>query len=387
MESLLELPTPALLIEHSRMMRNLDRMQELANAQSCDLRPHTKTHKSVDLAARQIEKGASGLTVAKVGEAEVYVDHGFEDIFLAYAVIGEEKYRRLLNLMGRATISFCVDTLEGARQAGQFFSSAGNDASVVVEVDAGYHRCGLPWDSNEIVQLCQQVDKSPGLRFQGIMTHAGHSYKGPSSDSETHRQALERVASEERDRMIELADRLAQEGLKPAVVSIGSTPTMSAFENRTSSDGQTITEIRPGNYIFNDAIQVGLGVASLEECALTVLATVISVQADSNGRERLFLDAGKKIFTSDTGYGTDGYGTLLYNARTMTKLPHATLHSLSEEHGWVSVSGAATFDVGDRVRVVPNHACVVMNNQPQVFMVDGQDIVGKIRVDAINRVV
>ena len=387
MTSLEELPTPALLIEKNRLESNLDNMQRKADDNHCALRPHTKTHKSVALARMQVERGAKGITVAKVGEAEVFADHGFDDIFLAYTVVGEEKYGRLLRLMDSARVSFNVDGFEGAKMADEFFSGRGRPIEVMIEVDAGYHRCGFMWDSEEVIELARTVHSSEGLVYKGIMTHAGHSYKGPASDDESLKDALRRVSDQERDRMIELADRLSSHGLAPEVVSIGSTPSMSAFENRTSSAGSTITEIRPGNYIFNDAIQVGLGVAGLDRCALTVLATVVSVQADSNGRERLFLDAGKKVFTTDTGYATKGYGTLLYNARTMTELPHARLHALSEEHGWVSVSGGATFSVGDRVRVVPNHACVVMNTQTSAWIVDEQDVLDEVQVDAQSRVV
>ena len=382
-----EIPTPAVLLENSRLNANLDRMQLLADANNVTLRPHTKTHKSIELARKQIGRGAKGITVAKVGEAEIFAEAGFDDIYLAYTVIGTDKYERLIRLMDTARISFNVDGFDGLRMVREFFGDSGKEIDIIVEVDAGYHRCGLPWDSDEIVELVRATSVSKGIRFKGIMTHAGNSYYGPADESETKDEALTRVSNEERDRMIALADRLAGVGLTPEVVSIGSTPSISHFSNKVSAKGQTIIEIRPGNYIFNDAIQVALGVAKLDQCSLTVLTTVISVQEDSNGRERLFLDAGKKVFTSDTGYDTNGYGTLLYNARTMTVLPHAELHALSEEHGWVRVSGGATFAVGDRVRVVPNHACVVMNTQRKVYVVDGFDVIDEITVDAQGKLV
>ena len=172
---------------------------------------------------------------------------------------------------------------------------------------------------------------------------------------------------EERDRLLALAIALHHTGAldADAELSLGSTPTMRVFENAEHGPFR-ITEIRPGNYVFNDAEQVALGAATLDDCALTVYATVVSKQPDEQGGSHLFLDAGKKVFTSDTGWGTAGYGILLYNPELMKLLPHAELFALSEEHGWVRVPGAATLDVGDRVRVVPNHACVAVNTQDEL---------------------
>jgi D-serine deaminase-like pyridoxal phosphate-dependent protein len=152
-------------------------------------------------------------------------------------------------------------------------------------------------------------------------------------------------------------------------------------------DGFRVTEIRPGNYVFHDAMQHALHVAGLRSCALTVLTTVVSRHRDRAGKERLFVDAGKKVITSDTGYGTDGYGILLYNARTMQPLPHAHITALSEEHGWLEVMGGSTLAVGNRVRFVPNHACVTVNTQDLMYVVEGDDVVDSLPVDARGRVI
>lgn len=386
-----ELPTPSLLVERARLERNLTRMQEKADTSGVRLRPHTKTHKSVALARRQLERGAAGLTVAKVGEAEVFVAAGFEDVRLAYAVVGEDKHARLLRLMDRARISFCVDTRQGAEAASASYHRHGRRAEILVEVDVGHGRCGIPWDDPEAADFVRFVAGLPGLALVGILTHAGQAYHGPAHEDETAEGALVRASREERDRMLHLAARLRRAGIPQAgpeagfEISIGSTPTMAHFENSTY-DGFSITEIRPGNYVFHDAMQVALGAARLEDCALTVLATVISKRRDRAGRERLYLDAGKKVLTSDTGYGTDGYGVLLYNAAAMRPLPHARITGLSEEHGWVEVRGGATLAVGDRVRLVPNHACVAANLQDAYYLVDGQDVLGQLPVDARGHV-
>jgi len=379
-----DLASPSLLIEKWRLISNLDRMQAKANTNRVRLRPHTKTHKSIDLARLQIEKGASGLTVAKLGEAEVYAAAGFEDIRLAYILIGDDKYARVEKLLDTTRISFCIDTIVGAGAASEYFGSRDIRVDVLIEVDCGYGRCGVPWNLDSSVAFARDVFEMPGLNVVGILTHAGDSYRGPSTPDETPEEALRVASNRERDRMIEFATTLSNAGLiKPGSgfeLSIGSTPSMACFEN-VERDGFTITEIRPGNYVFNDVIQVGLKVATWNECALTVLATVISKRRDLDGSERLYLDAGKKVFTSDLATGIAGFGVMMYNPRAMQPLPHAEIVGLSEEHGWVKVKGGATLGVGDTVRVVPNHACVAVNTQRKLYVVDGEEVLDTWTVD------
>jgi D-serine deaminase-like pyridoxal phosphate-dependent protein len=383
-----DLDTPCLLVEQRRLDANLRRMQARADAHDVALRPHLKTHKSAAIARRQRDLGARGITVAKPEEAEVFADAGFDDVRLAYCVVGRAKYERLLKLMERGVrVSFCVDTVEGARLASAFFAERGATAEVLIEVDTGHGRCGVEWDSPHAPALAKAVRDLPGLRLVGLLTHGGQGYFGPV-EGETRADALVRTMREERDRLLALAERLhAADALDVgAELSVGSTPTMSVFENAEAGRPEgapfRITEIRPGNYAFHDAEQVALGAATLPACALTVYATVVSKQPDERGGSHLFLDAGKKVFTTDTGYGTSGYGVLLYNPTRMVPLPHAELFALSEEHGWVRVPGAATLDVGDRVRVVPNHACVVVNTQRELVVIDGEEVVERVAVDA-----
>lgn len=384
-----DLSTPSLLIERHRLERNLRRMQELADAQDVDLRPHTKTHKSIDLARMQIDLGATGITVAKVGEAEIYAASGFSDIRIAYVVVGREKLARIAGLQDSGTrISFCVDTIEGARRVSEYFREIGKDAEVLVEVDVGYGRCGVRWDRDESVSFVREVMALDSVHVVGILTHAGQSYDGPGEE-ESQEEALRRVSVEERDRMLEFTVALKRAGLadpeKGFEISIGSTPSLRYFENRCL-DGFRITEIRPGNYVFHDGVQVGLGVVDWDDCALTVHASVISRHRNPDGSDRLFLDAGKKVLTSDRAQGLDGFGTILYNPKTMDPLPHTTINGLSEEHGWVHVSGGAILSVGDKVRVVPNHVCVVVNTQRTLYVVDGDEVVDTWSVDAQSRV-
>jgi len=379
------LATPALLLDRGRLTRNLDRMQSTADANDVALRPHGKTHKCPALAREQMAHGATGLTVATLAEAEAFSAAGIDDIRIAYPVIGDERLTRVLALMDDATVSFCVDTKAGIEQASAFFANADRVADVLLEIDVGHGRCGVPWESADVVARAQQIANADGLRLTGILTHAGQAYHGPQ-DGETPTEALRRVATNERDRMLDVAVRLARAsvpGVTPETftISIGSTPTMAQFENAERNDF-CITEIRPGNYVVNDAMQVALGSAALDDCALTVYSTVVSKRRDASGVERLYIDAGKKVLTTDTGAAGDSYGTVLYNARYMREHPHATVTGLSEEHGWLRVPGGATHGVGDRLRLVPNHACVTMATQSQVHVVDDGEVVDTWSIDA-----
>jgi D-serine deaminase-like pyridoxal phosphate-dependent protein len=383
-----DLDTPALLVDQARLARNIRRMQARADDEGVTLRPHVKTHKTPAIARRQQAEGASGVTVAKVGEAEVFVDAGFDDVRVAYPVIGEQKHERLLALHDRADLSFCVDTTEGAEMASAFYAAHDVVADVCIEVDVGHGRCGVPWDGRAAVPLAQRVNELPGLQLEGLLTHAGQAYHGPD-EGEAPEEALRRHAAQERDRMLAVAQRLREAGIEGATpdaleISIGSTPTMAAFEN-ASQDGFQVTEIRPGNYVFYDMMQVGLGACTLNDCALTVLARIVSKRRDPSGAERVYLDAGKKVVTTDTGYDTDGYGQLLYNAEAMRPHPHATIQRLSEEHAWVRVPGGATFGVGDRQRFVPNHACVTVASQDRMYLVEDGEIVDEVAVAARGR--
>jgi D-serine deaminase-like pyridoxal phosphate-dependent protein len=377
-----DLPTPALLVDRDRLARNIVRMQAKATENGVRLRPHAKTHRSVAVAKMQIDAGAVGLTVAKTSEAEIFVDAGVQDVRIAYVVYGEDKWRRIARLSERARVSFLIDTAESARAASKFFAEEGVEIDVLLEVDTGHHRCGVDPARADAIDLARLLHDLPGLRLVGILTHGGHGYHGPL-DGESAADALLRTSNQERDVMLSLAARLRDEGIARSdfEISIGSTPTISVFENRHVHD-MRITEIRPGNYVFHDAIQVGLGSCAWNDCALTVLSTVVSRHRDLDGSDRVYLDAGKKIFTTDTGYATNGFGTILYNAAAMTVLPHSKVTALSEEHGWVSVPGGSILDVGARVRVVPNHACVVASMFDTIHVVSGEHVVGDLSVDA-----
>lgn len=382
-----DLSTPVLLVDRHRLDRNLRRMQERADREGVVLRPHIKTHKSPRIASMQREMGARGITVATVGEAEVFAGAGFDDIRVAYPVVGSAKHARLLALMETGVgISFLVDTDEGAAMAAGTYADAGVEAPVLIKVDVGYGRVGIPWDDPSLPPFVEGIAGTPGLRPVGILTHAGHSYHGPD-EGEDEASALRRYARLERDRMLEVAGRLADAGLASEAfeISVGSTPTASVFENRR--EGRfSVTEIRPGTYVFFDVTQAALGSCQLDDCAATVLATVVSRREDPDGGVRCVLDAGKKVLTAEKRHGTSGHGILLPPpGRGRTPIPGVELHAVSEEHGWVRGAPETPLAVGDRVRIVPNHVCVVVNIQDEFYLVDGDDVLETVPVEARGR--
>ena len=371
-----DLPTPALLVDRARLTANLDAMAARAEAQDVALRPHVKTHKCPEIARLQVERGARGITVATVLEAEAFADAGFDDIRMATPPVGPQKAERLAAVAARGVrVSFTVDSREGTRQAAGAFAEAGQTADVLIEVDTGYGRCGVDWDDAEgLSRLAATVNDADALELVGLLSHGGHAYSMPDAD-QTKDSARRAVMDAERDRVLEAAVGLVEAGhLRPdPELSIGSTPGVTVFTN-AERDGLTITEVRPGTYVFFDAGQVALGAARLQDCALVCIGTVISQRRFDGGTERTITDAGKKILTADRRAGSTTFGTVLYSPRTMIAHPHAMVTALSEEHGWVDTPGGSIWEVGDPVFVVPNHACVAVATQRELHIVDGDEV-------------
>ena len=368
-----DLPTPALLVDRARLQSNLDAMQARAEVHGVALRPHVKTHKCVEIARLQTARGARGLTVATVDEAEAFAGAGFGDLRLATPVVSEGKLARLAALAGDGVrVSFTVDSLEGLRRAAQAFTDA--TAEVLIEIDTGYGRCGVRWDDAPALTVLADAVRQSGLGLAGLLSHGGDAYV-PAGDGETSDDARRRAMTAERDRVLAAAGTLAQAGLLSpgAELSVGSTPGVTAFEN-AERDGFRITEVRPGTYAFMDAMQVALGAARLQDCALVCVGTVVSRRRFDDGTERVITDAGKKVLTSDLRPGSAAFGTVLYSPRTMIAHPHAVVSGLSEEHGWVDTPGGSIWDIGDPVFVVPNHACVAVATRRQLHVVEGDEV-------------
>ena len=315
--------------------------------------------------------------MATVLEAEAFAEAGFDDIRMATPPVGPKKAERLAAVAASGVhISFTADSLEGVRQASAAFLEAGQTADVLIEVDTGYGRCGVDWDDTEaLAKIASAVLEADALELVGLLSHGGHAYSMPDAE-QTKDDARRDVMDAERDRVLEAAAGLVEAGLLRAdpELSIGSTPGVTVFTN-AERDGLRITEVRPGTYVFFDAGQVALGAARIQDCALVCLGTVISQRRFDDGTERTITDAGKKILTADRRAGSETFGTVLYSPRTMIVHPHALVTALSEEHGWVDTPGGSIWEVGDSVFVVPNHACVAVATQRQLFVVDGDEVI------------
>ena len=349
-----EFGTPAVVIDLDRVERNIARVQAICDAAGVANRPHIKTHKSPEIAALQRAAGAKGITCQKLGEAEVMADAGFDDILISYNILGEQKTERLGHLHRRADMTIAADnpvTIDGLVRAGEI---AGRPVGVVIECDTGRKRAGVETVA-EAVALARRVASKPELQFRGFMF-----YPTEGSWPETQRFHDEAVA----------AVRAA--GLDVPMVSTGGTPNLSNVGKLNGA-----TEHRAGTYVFNDRMMVACGAATLDDCALTVLSTVVS----RAGPERGILDAGSKTLTADPGGGLDGYGLILEH-------PTARIKGFAEEHGFLDLAGCNEKPgVGDIVRIVPNHVCVVVNMVDRLIAVRGDEIVGEIPVAARGKIV
>jgi D-serine deaminase-like pyridoxal phosphate-dependent protein len=345
-----DLETPVPIIDIGVVERNLKRWQARCDKAGLASRPHIKTHKLVPLARAQIDLGARGITVQKLGEAEVMADAGIGDMLLTFNIIGRHKLERLAALARRTAISVVADNDDVVAGLGHAGQEAGRDITVLVECDTGAKRNGAQSPS-AAAELARRIDATPGLAYGGLMT-----YPAPGTRAETAAFLAEAAA---------LA---AKAGLDANVVSSGGTPDM------WKDDGLApITEYRAGTYIYFDRSLVARGTCTFDDCALSVLATVVSRPAAG----RAIIDAGSKALTSDL-LGLQGYGTIL-------EAPDAAIAGLSEEHGHVT-GEKLPWRVGNLVRVIPNHVCPVSNLFDRVVVIDGEEVLGAVRVDARGRV-
>ena len=331
--------TPFLAIDEAVMNRNLRRMADHCRACGCALRPHVKTHKSPLLARRQVELGARGITVAKLGEAEVMARGGLTDIFMAYPIVGADKIRRAAALSRRIRLILSVDSLAGAGALSEGAAALGADFEVRLELDTGMGRSGAA--PGESLPLAERIAALPHLRLTGISTYRNMIYQGrPHPDRDL-------CGREEGALMADLAERMRRAGLEIRDVSVGSTATA---EVCAAVPG--VTEVRPGTYIFYDKMQQAKGACGEEMLAAFVEVTVISVKGDL-----VVVDAGNKSLSADCppdGTVYPGYGEVLDH-------PELTLFAMTEEHGMLRSAGPTALRVGDRLRVVPNHICPTVN--------------------------
>lgn len=342
-----DLETPAVLIDIDRMEHNIARMQAHCDSLGIAFRPHIKTHKTPEIAKKQLEAGAVGIACQKVSEAEVFVDAGFDDIQIPYNIVGPQKTARLAALARRCRVSVSADdavVVAGLSEAAQ---TVGVEINVLVDLVTNLQRTGT--SPENVVNLARQVDAAPGLRFAGVLVYPSLPANRPA--------------------LLETLDLLNQAGLPAEIVSGGGTPA-----SIHAHEVPELTELRVGTYVFNDWSHMLAGIATLDDCAMHVLATVVSHAFP----ERMILDCGSKTLAADNRNGQYGY---------IVEYPEARIYLLSEEHAHVDVSACPTQPrIGERVHVVPVHTCVVSNLTDRLFGVRGDQVETIWQVAARGRV-
>ncbi|WP_010271534.1 alanine racemase [Paenibacillus senegalensis] len=359
--------TPGVIIDARKVTANIQQMQKLAQASGIKLRPHVKTHKIPKLAEQQLDHGAIGITTAKVGEAEVMAEHGIQNIFIAYPLVGEGKIARALKLSRQIELTLAADSLEGAGRISEQAVRQGMSINLRLEIDTGLKRTGVSLD--EALPVAKQIAELPGIVLNGIFTFKGAVLEGKSTLD------LQAAGLEEGRMMVRLASEMRAAGLTIDDVSVGSTPTA-----LYAAQVEGVTEIRPGTYIFQDRMQERLGVCQAEQWAAAVLVTVVSVSSQGDW---VVIDGGSKTFATDVQPNQaplelKGFGTIIGH-------PEAVLERMNEEHGMIRWTGPNLPKVGDTLKIVPNHICSTINLHNYVYM-DYGDHLERVEVSARGKV-
>ncbi len=358
-----ELSTPAVIVDLDVVEQNLDRMASYCRSHDIGLRPHTKTHKTLELARMQLDRGALGLAVAKVGEAEVMAQTGTKQILVAHPIFGDEKLQRLSRIAGELDVLIAIDDEATATAISHAAVEYGCTFGILVEFDAGLHRCGLP-PGPACVRLARTIEKLPGLTMRGLMTYFGSVW---GTEDERRREAVRTALA------VEQALQSFQDARIPLeIVSGGSTPA-AGFSHQIAG----ITEIRPGTYVFNDMNTYYQGVCRLENCAVRVVTTVISTAVQGQA----VIDAGSKTLSQDAlGSGPKtGHGYIVEE-------PTVPLVRLNEEHGYLDISQARRLHIGEVLTVIPNHVCAFINMHDEVFLIRNEQVIGSWKVAARGKV-
>lgn len=355
------LTTPALILDKGRLQQNITAMSERVKALGVELRPHLKTAKSADVARLAVEGNAGGITVATFREAEYFLENGFFDITYAVCIV-PSKLDQALTLVERgADLKLLTDNADVARA----IADHGGTFKVLIEIDCGEHRTGISPDGPELLEIAGILAEDEKTELAGVLTHAGHSYSCRGEEE------IVAVAEAERAAVVVAAERIREVGLPCATVSTGSTPCVMFARDATG-----VTEVRPGVYMLGDMFQVGMGSRTIDEVALTVLASVIAHRVEEN---QLYIDAGGLALSKDRataafeGDADCGYG-LICDAASANPIPGLRVTSVHQEHGMVTSESPLPFDdlpVGSKVRVIPNHVCMTAAAYDFYNVVDG----------------
>lgn len=354
-----EIETPNVIIDWDKLNKNIEEMSNFAKTFGKKLRPMIKTHKSLEIGKIQEKYGISGIQCAKLSEAQIFLEAGFKDIFISSEIVDRSKLEKAKNLSKKMDkLILAVDSIEGIRKLGDVFDD--EKVYVRIEIDSGHHRCGIK--PEDIIFLYREIEKFPNLNFDGVFTHGGHSYYAKSEEERKE------ASFKEVDEVLKAKRILNENGINCETVSIGSTPSV-FFGGRVEG----VTEIRPGNYVFYDYKQVKLGVTKLERVSLSIISQVISKPE----KDRVLIDAGSKVLSLDyvLEKGEKVYGYILEH-------PNAIIYNLSEEHGWIKIKEDSKINVGDKITIIPVHACLVMSNFDYFYLVRGNEVLGKYNIEA-----
>lgn len=358
---LYDIDTPAMIIDYNIMMENIKAMQDKANKARVNLRPHTKTHRTPALAKLQLEAGARGITVAKLGEAEVMAHSCIDDIFIANNIVGEQKLERLKLLRRRALVSVAVDCNYHVDELEKTFHGENSPIDVLIELEVGENRAGVV-GYEDLINLAKHIDRCLNVRLKGIFAHEGQTYNCLSVE-----QCIdESIKCQEY--VIKGAEAIRRAGIDIDVVSIGATPSM-----LTSDILYGITEVRPGTYIFMDVCQ-GSVINDYSKCAASVLSTVTSKPTE----ERVIIDAGVKALTCYTNpegiCKAKGYGKVI-------GFEDRIIDNLYDEHGIINSKVATEkLQIGDKIRIIPNHICPTCNLYSNLYIVKEGEVIDNLPV-------
>ena len=349
--------TPFVALDFDIMERNIKRIADLAKKSNVKLRPHTKTHKSAYIAHKQIKAGAIGITTATLGEAEVMASAGIHDILIAFPIIGKKKLERFSYLLKRTKLSVAFDYITVAYGINQVGEEQNIKIPVYIDIDTGLHRMGKT--PSESVSSILEIAKLPYIKIKGLMSHAGHA------DNERDEAKIKKIALDEAEKLQETKVALEKKGITIEEISVGATPTARFIDQLPF-----ITEARPGTYVFNDRSVMATGGAKEEDCAVSVLSTIVSFPS----KDRFIIDAGSKTLTQDLFSG-GGFGHIKGHN-------NLTISWLSEEHGIVNIQGETDLRVGDIIEIIPNHVCPVVNLTDNIYGFRNNKFERMITVDA-----
>ncbi|MGQ9733184.1 MAG: alanine racemase [Candidatus Zipacnadales bacterium] len=356
-EAIHDIDTPAFLVDLPQLRANIERVARCAAQAGLKLRPHIKAHKTPEIAHMQLAAGAVGVTAAKVSEAEAMIEGGVTDVFIANEIVGPAKLNKLADLRKRAHLSVACDSLAVAQGYAQQFAEPNDPLEIMIEVDIGAHRCGVP--PEQAAYLAEEIARLPGLKIVGIMGYAPMTY-GVKTEAER------RTLVEEEGRLLaQVAEELRNRGHDIRRISGGCTPGALLY-----TAGCGLTEIRPGTYVFYDMNQVHLEVVGPESVSATILTTVISVPSP----RRAIVDAGSKALATQVKPLSPGFGFV-------KGYPGAYLDALNDEHGYLNLADSGlTVSVGDKLELIPPRVCTALNLYDELHLIENGRLVKTCRI-------